>query len=71
MKESKLIKILKSLSPVELNDFGEFVCSPYFNKSEKLITLYQFLKRHYPDFKDERAQMYGFWRNPDVCIGAG
>ncbi|HEY3251306.1 MAG TPA: hypothetical protein VGK25_09335 [Ignavibacteria bacterium] len=50
MKDSKLIEILKALSPKEFKDFGRFVRSPFFNRLNNVVKLYDKLKKYYPDF---------------------
>lgn len=42
MKESKLYRVLKSLSSSELNRLDKFVSSPYFNSDERLRTLFSY-----------------------------
>ncbi len=54
MKKSKLIDLLKLLSKSELRDFEKFVASPYFNKDAKLITIFNFIKRYYPEFDSKK-----------------
>ena len=58
MENSRLFKLLNSLSPVEFSDFGGFVRSQYFNQSEKLVKLYEFLKDFYPDFKGAELERH-------------
>ncbi len=50
MENSKLIQLIKTFSKTELNGFGKFVRSPFFNESLKLISLYDILQENYPDF---------------------
>ncbi len=45
--------MLRSLNPKEFREFGELVSSPFFNKSESTLKLYSYLKKYYPDFKQE------------------
>jgi hypothetical protein len=47
------IDILKTFSPEELDDFRNFLDSPYFNKRKKLLELFDSLKSYYPFFTDE------------------
>jgi hypothetical protein len=53
MHDSKLISILKSLSKKEFRDFGRFVYSPFFNRLNNVIKLFDILKRHYPKFSSQ------------------
>lgn len=39
---------INSLTPDELKRFSEFIRSPYFNKSEAMIKLFEYLKEKYP-----------------------
>ena len=54
MKDSKLIKILKTFSKAEWNEFEKFVDSPYFNNGRKYIPYLKLLKKFYPTFDSER-----------------
>jgi len=53
MKNSKLLTLLRTLSPSELMEMGDFVTSPYFNKREEVIRLFDFLFQFRPKFEDE------------------
>ena len=53
MKKSKLIDILKSISREEWIRLDDFIRSPYFNKNEELIQLFEYLKTLAPDFNEE------------------
>lgn len=44
MLKSSLIEIMKSFSPKEIKEFGEYIRSPFFNKNEELIELYEVIK---------------------------
>jgi len=50
MYKSKLIDRLRLLEKDELRDFGQFIESPYYNKDEKAIKLFKYLKKHHPVF---------------------
>lgn len=56
MLNSTLLNILSKFSPREIKDFGEFVCSPFYNKNENVIKLYNYIKKFHPDFKDKRLE---------------
>lgn len=45
MKNSKLIKVLKSFSPKELQNWETYVQSPYFNTNKKVFPLMTYLLR--------------------------
>lgn len=44
------IELLKTFSPDEISRFGDFVRSPFFNKREVVIKLFDLISKHYPDF---------------------
>lgn len=48
--DNKLIQLLRTFSPREFISFGKFVNSPFHNESELLITLYDNLKKYFPEF---------------------
>lgn len=50
MNDTKIIKILKSLTPEELKEFDKFVESPYFNSSKVAAKLFKILRKYYPEF---------------------
>jgi len=50
---SHLFDILKTFNPEELNNFRNFIDSPYFNKRKKLLELFDVIKDYYPFFTDE------------------
>lgn len=56
MKKSKLITFLKTFSKEELQEFEDFVASPFFNKRKDLINFYHYLKRCAPEFCDEHLE---------------
>lgn len=52
MKENKLSELLRGLSPNEFKRFGDFVRSPFFNKSQKIVLLYDHLKKFSDDLSN-------------------
>jgi hypothetical protein len=44
------IELLKTLNNDELNKFSDFVRSPYFNKREAVIKLFDLISKHAPDY---------------------
>src|SRR5437667_1564420 len=53
MKDSKLISIYRSLKPQEFKRFGQFVHSPFFNRLNNVIKLYEILRKYYPSFSSK------------------
>jgi len=51
MKETNLIKILKTFSKEEMKMFGKFVSSPYHNNGKNCLPLFKQLRKLHPDFK--------------------
>jgi hypothetical protein len=56
MHNSKLLKLLKSLSKRELNRFNDFIHSPYFNKNTDIIALLEYIQTFAPSFRDKKLQ---------------
>lgn len=50
MRESKLTEMLKGISPGEFKRFGEFLISPFHNKSKKILQLYDLINTNYVEF---------------------
>ncbi len=50
MLESKLIEIFTTLSSKELSKLENYVKSPLFNKSDKIIQLFQLIKKEHPHY---------------------
>jgi len=50
MRESKLTEMLKGVSPAEFKRFGEFLNSPFHNKSKKVLQLYELINENFVDF---------------------
>lgn len=53
MRDSKLIAILRTFSKKEFKDFGRFVYSPFFNRLNNVIKLFDVLKAQYPEFSSQ------------------
>ena len=47
-----MLEYFKSLSEKELEEFEDFVFSPFFNKQRNNVKLFQFLKSLYPHIKN-------------------
>ena len=50
MKNSQIVKILRTFSKAEIKSFGIFVNSPYFNTSEATSELLGAIRRFFPEF---------------------
>lgn len=56
MKDSKLIKVLKTFQPEEIKSFEKFIISPYFNSVKIYLPLFKGLIKFYPDFNDDKLK---------------
>lgn len=56
MLKSTLLYTLRSFSVKEMREFGEFVRSPYFNKNQGVIKLFDYLKKYYPEFESDKLK---------------
>ena len=54
MKNSQLIKLLKTFNPKDIIKFSEFITSPFFNKNTNVIKLYDAIRKAYPNFEQEK-----------------
>ncbi len=43
-----MLTVLNKLSVKELKKFGEFVCSPFFNKNKKAVDMFYYLEKGFP-----------------------
>ncbi len=43
MKQSRLLMVIKSLSPKEIKELEAFLDSPFYNRRESVVTLFQYL----------------------------
>ncbi len=57
MKDSKLIEILKTLSPEEFKELEKFTASPFFSVGRDLNPFLRILKSFYPEFKDKNLNI--------------
>ncbi len=56
MQNSKLITLLKALSPEEFRQFYRYIRTPFFTKSADLLKLYEAIRKHYPDFNSPKLE---------------
>jgi len=54
MHKSKLIKLFRGLAKTELLEFGRYLKTPFFNRDANLVKLYDYIKKHYPEFESEK-----------------
>src|SRR5438552_1897987 len=56
MLNSNLLKLLAKFTPSEMKEFGEFASSPFFNKNENVIKLFEYVRKYYPDFENKKLE---------------
>lgn len=56
MRQSKLIEILRRLSPRQLGRYSDFVRSPYFNKNDENLRLFQYIEKYAPAFDHKNLE---------------
>ncbi len=52
MLDYSFLEILESLSREELRSFRRFILSPYFNRSPKLLRLFDIIAKYHPNFEN-------------------
>ncbi len=50
MSNFKLFDILSVFSENQISQFGKFICSPYFNQNQTLISLWEYLSTFHPNY---------------------
>jgi len=63
MLNTSLTDILKTFSKEDLKGFGDFIVSPYFNKKNTVIKLWDNVKQYYPDFKNKNLKREIVWES--------
>lgn len=58
MKDTSLIRLIKSFSKKELKEFLLFVKSPYFNNEKVLISLSEIIFDSFPDFDKTKEEVF-------------
>ncbi len=56
MLKSGLIEAFKTFTPQEMKEFSEFVSSPYFNKNVNVISLFEVIRKNYPEFDADKIE---------------
>ncbi len=56
MNKSTLIKQLKTFTAKEMREFHEYILSPYFNKNEGVIKLFDFIRKQFPRFEEKKLE---------------
>ena len=56
MNNSSLLQLLKKFDKQQLKDFNNFVKSPFFNSNKALISLYEYIRKQYPQFEPAKLE---------------
>lgn len=56
MHQSSLINHIKIFSKEDIKQFDNFLKSPYHNTNKKAISLFEIIKKHYPDYEHPELQ---------------
>lgn len=56
MIKSSLIEAVRTFSPKEMKELGEFVNSPFYNKNENVIKLFDVIRKAYPEFEESKIE---------------
>lgn len=62
MQNTKLFQLLQTLSVYELNRFGKFLRSPYFNEDERLVKLFEILTPHFKQQTHDSLEQKKIWQ---------
>jgi hypothetical protein len=54
MLKHELLEVLKTFSEHEKKRFGKFLNSAYFNKSPKIVRLFNILRKYHPDYNNKK-----------------
>jgi len=56
MHNSKLIKLFKGLSRSELLEFGRYIKTPFLNRDDNLVKLYDYIKKYSPKYDSPKLE---------------
>lgn len=56
MKSSKLLLLFQTFQPEEMRWMSKFVRSPFYNSNEKVVELFEYLRKYYPDFSSPKLE---------------
>ncbi len=62
MIKSSLLEILKTFTSKEFREFGEYVSSPFFNKNEAVVKLYDHIRRYFPEMEGVKFEKENVFR---------
>ena len=56
MKNSKLVKLIKTLSPDEFRRFHRYLKSPFFTTNKNLLSLYEYFRKYHPEYESPKLK---------------
>jgi hypothetical protein len=56
MYRSKLVALIKELAKEDIEPLSRFLASPYFNRNDNVVKLFDIIKREYPDYTSPNLQ---------------
>ncbi len=63
MQNAKLLHLFKAIREGELREFTQFLKSPFYNRNQRVIALYEYLRKHKKNLEDEKlTKEYTFKR---------
>lgn len=63
MQNTKVIQLFKGIKAEELREFTQFLKSPFYNRNQRVIALYEYLKKYKNDLEgDKLNKEYAFKR---------
>ncbi|MBK6875332.1 MAG: hypothetical protein IPG99_02385 [Ignavibacteria bacterium] len=67
LRNNPLIRLLKTLSKEEWQDFEKFVASPYHNNGRNFLRLVKILRKFHPDFESPKLTKQLLYN--ELCVG--
>ena len=61
MHRNTSVQLLRLLSSEEIRRLGRFLRSPYFNYSHRVISLFEQLRKHHPDYDAQKIKPVILW----------
>lgn len=56
MNDTKLIRLIKTFNKEELKSFEKFLKSPFFKPTRKILTLYEYITKFYPNYGSDKLE---------------
>ena len=63
MLNTSVVLTLRTFTEAELNSFGDFLSSPFFNKKKTVTRLYEHIRKYSPSFDSEKLERQALWKS--------